>query len=41
MARIEEDKEREERIRMEIAVDACNEEEMAMGWYYYLEDKIR
>jgi hypothetical protein len=41
MARIEEDKEREERIVMEIVVDAYDEVERAMGWYYYLEDKMR
>jgi len=31
---------REERIAMEIVVDAYDSEERAMGWYYYLEDKI-
>ncbi len=31
------DEEREERITMEIVVDAYNAEEQAMGWYYYLE----
>ena len=25
---------------MEIVVDAYDEEERAMGWYYYLEDKL-
>ena len=35
------DKEREERITMEIIVDANGPEEQAMGWYYYLEDKLR
>ena len=34
------DEEREERISMEIVVDAHDEEERAMGWYYYLEDKL-
>ena len=34
------DEEREERISMEIVVDAYNEEERAMGWYYYLEEKL-
>jgi len=34
------DVEREERITMEIIVDAYGPEEQAMGWYYYLEDKI-
>ncbi len=33
--------EREKRIEMEIVVDAYGEEERAMGWYYYLEDKLR
>ena len=32
---------REERIHEEIIVDAYGAEEQAMGWYYYLEDKIR
>ena len=31
---------REHRIDMEIVVDAYNEEERAMGWYYYLEDSL-
>ena len=31
---------REERIYMEAVVDAHDSEERAMGWYYYLEDKI-
>ena len=34
------DEAREERISMEIVVDAHDEEEQAMGWYYYLEDKL-
>jgi len=34
------DSEREERIIMEIIVDANGPEEQAMGWYYYLDDKI-
>ena len=34
------DKIREERIVMEVVVDAYDSEERAMGWYYYLEDKI-
>ena len=40
MAKIETDKEREDRIAMEIVVDAHGEEERAMGWYYYLEDQL-
>ena len=39
MSAIKEDKTRENRIEMEIIVDANDEEEQAMGWYYYLEDK--
>jgi len=31
---------REERILDEIIVDANGPEEQAMGWYYYLDDKI-
>jgi len=31
---------REERISMEVVVDAYDTEERAMGWYYYLEDRI-
>jgi Calcium binding len=34
------DETREERISMEIVVDAYTEEERAMGWYYYLEEKL-
>ena len=34
------DEEREQRISMEIVVDAHDAEERAMGWYYYLEDKL-
>ena len=35
------DEDREERIAMEIIVDAYGPEEQAMGWYYYLEEKLR
>jgi hypothetical protein len=34
------DDEREERIEMEIIVDAYDEHERAMGWYYYLQDGL-
>jgi hypothetical protein len=34
------DAEREERIAMEIIVDAYGPEEQAMGWYNYLEDNL-
>ena len=37
---IEKDEAREERILMEAVVDANGPEEQAMGWYYYLDDKI-
>ncbi|MCC7165697.1 MAG: calcium-binding protein [Anaerolineae bacterium] len=40
MAGARKDPSREERIRMEIIVDAYGPEEQAMGWYYYLEDKL-
>jgi hypothetical protein len=41
MAQPEEDAEREHRIEMEIVVDAYNEGERAMGWYYYLENQLQ
>ena len=34
------DKAREERITMEIIVDAYGSEEQAMGWYCYLDEKL-
>ena len=37
---IETDEVRERRISMEAVVDAYNEQEQAIGWYYYLEMKI-
>lgn len=40
MPRTEKDEIREERIVMEIIVDAYGPEEQAMGWYYYLEDNL-
>lgn len=40
MAKVKEDKRREQRIEQEIVVDANGPEEQAMGWYYYLEDKL-
>jgi hypothetical protein len=36
----EKDEIREERIHNEAIVDAYGPEEQAMGWYYYLDDKI-
>ena len=40
MARVKENKTRERRIEMEVVVDAYNESERAMGWYYYLEERL-
>jgi len=40
MSSVEHDESREHRIEMEIIVDAYTEEEQAMGWYYYLDDKL-
>jgi hypothetical protein len=41
MAKMKENRVREKRIAMEIVVDAYDEGERAMGWYYYLEDQIK
>lgn len=41
MKRVEKDEVREERIIMEIVVDAYGPEEQALGWYYYLEEHLR
>ena len=41
MSRIGQDEQREERIHMDVIVDAHDAEEQAMGWYYYLQDKMR
>jgi len=40
MVKVKRDEDREERISMEIVVDAYGAEEQAMGWYYCLEDKL-
>ena len=40
MAKPADDPVREDRIAMEIVVDAHDEQERAMGWYYYLEEKL-
>lgn len=40
MPKVERDDSREHRIDMEIVVDAYNAEEQAMGWYYYLDNKL-
>ncbi len=41
MAEQTRDEEREERIMMEIVVDAYGPEEQAMGWYNYLEGQLQ
>ena len=41
MAKSKTDPIREGRIHNEAIVDANGPEEQAMGWYYYLDDKIR
>ncbi len=41
MQRQSRDEAREERIHNDIIVDAHDAEEQAMGWYYYLEEKLR
>jgi hypothetical protein len=41
MAKVEKHEPREYRIAMEAIVDAYGPEEQAMGWYYYLDDKIQ
>ncbi|MFZ4802724.1 MAG: calcium-binding protein [Chlorobium sp.] len=40
MSTVEKDEIREERIDFEVIVDANGPEEQAMGWFYYLDDKI-
>jgi hypothetical protein len=40
MSEVIQDDIREERIIMEVIVDCYDEQEQAMGWYYYLNDRI-
>ena len=40
MPRVDKDETREHRIAMEAIVDAYGAEEQAMGWYYYLDDRL-
>ena len=40
-ARPKHDPEREQRITMEIVVDAYDAQERAMGWYYYLQEQLQ
>jgi Calcium binding len=35
------DPEREQRITMDIVVDAYDAQEQAMGWYYYLQEQLQ
>jgi hypothetical protein len=41
MTKLKKDSIREDRIQNEAIVDAYGPEEQALGWYYYLENKIR
>ncbi|TAG46101.1 MAG: calcium-binding protein [Betaproteobacteria bacterium] len=41
MAKPRNQPDREERILFEIVVDAYNETERAMGWYYYLQNTLQ
>jgi len=41
MPKAKKNSERENRIVMEIIVDAYGPEEQAMGWYYYLKEKLQ
>jgi hypothetical protein len=40
MKEIDRDEEREDRIAMEVIVDANGPDEQVMGWYYYLAETI-
>ena len=40
MSRVDKDETREHRIVMEAIVDAYGAEEQALGWYYYLDEKL-
>ena len=41
MSKVKRNEVRENRIEMEIIVDAYGPEEQAMGWYCYLEEKLK
>jgi hypothetical protein len=41
MNKLKKDRVREDRIHNEAIVDANGPEEQVMGWYYYLDDRIR
>lgn len=40
MSATDKDQEKEDRIAYDVIVDCYDSEEQAMGWYYYLEDKM-
>jgi hypothetical protein len=40
MPQVKEDESREQRIALEVVVDAYDTEEVRLGWYYYLEKKL-
>ena len=40
LSKVERDEVREYRIDMEVVVDAYDEVESALGWYYYLDEKL-
>ena len=41
MAKTKPNAEREKRIDLDIVVDCYDEDERAMGWYYYLQDQLQ
>ena len=41
MAKTKHDAEREKRIDLDIVVDCYDEDERAMGWYYYLQEQLQ
>lgn len=41
MPKVDKDEKREERIKMEIVVDAYDRDERAIGWYTHLKDMVR
>jgi len=41
MAQVQEDKDRERRIDMEILVDNYEEDTFYLSWYYYLQNKMK
>jgi hypothetical protein len=40
MKKLKKDPIREDRIHNEAIIDACGPEERALGWYYYLENRL-